>query len=215
MTTGKKRLSVSIGGLVIAVFLITGCERSAAQDPLAGTTAAGGQSAETPAAAESPTPVEVVVATLATPESIPTALAAVTNTPAPTPVPPTPTPEPATAASALAPGGTFTYTVKSGDWLFSIGRQFKVNPFSIAAANNIAPPYTIRPGQILVIPAAGGGTPTPPPTQCASGKTHTVQFGENLYRISLRYGTSVQAIATANNISNPNVVFAGRVLCLP
>ena len=214
MTSGKKRLGISIGGLVMAVLLATGCERSAAQDPLEGTSAAGGPSAETPATTESLTPVSVVVTTPAMPAPSPTAIAAVTNTPAPTPVPPSPTPLPLTPASALAPGGTFTYTVKAGDWLFSIGRQFKVNPFSIAAANNIAPPYTIRPGQLLVIPTAGGGTPPPPPT-CSSGKTHLVQLGENLYRISLKYGTTVQAIATANNISNHHLIFAGRTLCIP
>jgi len=206
MTSGRNRLGVLVSGLAIAVLLITGCERSAAQDPLAGTSTASAQIAETP----SPTPVGVVV----TPQSTPTVIAAVTNTPIPTPVPPAPTSAPPTAAPALAPSGTFTYTVKPGEWLFSIGRQFRVNPFSIAAANNIAPPYTIRPGQILVIPTAGGGTPPPPPA-CTSGQTHTVQFGENLYRISLKYGTTVQAIATANNISNPNVIFAGQVLCIP
>ncbi|HLA44321.1 MAG TPA: LysM domain-containing protein, partial [Aggregatilineales bacterium] len=33
--------------------------------------------------------------------------------------------------------------------------------------------------------------------------THVVQPGENLYRIALRYGVSVQAIAQANGIANP------------
>src|SRR3972149_1131967 len=128
MTSGRNRLGVLVSGLAIAVFLITGCERSAAQDPLAGTSTASAQIAETP----SPTPVGVV----GTPQSTPTVIAAVTNTPIPTPVPPAPTSAPPTAAPALAPSGTFTYTVKPGEWLFSIGRQFRVNPFSIAAANN-------------------------------------------------------------------------------
>jgi LysM repeat protein len=97
--------------------------------------------------------------------------------------------------------------------LYSIGRQFGVSPYSIAAANNIPPPYIIYPGQVLVIPTSGGGTPPPP--GCSSGKTHTVKYGENLYRISLMYGTTVQAIAAANNIANPNVIFAGQVLCIP
>jgi len=205
MTSGRNRLGVLVSGLAIAVFLITGCERSAAQDPLAGTSTASAQIAETP----SPTPIGVAV----TPQPTPTVIAAVTNTPAPTPVLPTSTPAPPTATATAPPGGTTTYTVTSGDWLFSIGRKFGVNPYSIAAANNIPPPYTIYPGQVLRIPTSGGGT-TPPPT-CSSGKTHTVQFGENLYRLSLKYGTTVQAIATANNISNPNVIFAGQVLCIP
>lgn len=44
---------------------------------------------------------------------------------------------------------------------------------------------------------------------------HTVQPGENLYRISLRYGTSVQALMQANGISNPNRIYVGQRLRIP
>ncbi|MBM4422337.1 MAG: LysM peptidoglycan-binding domain-containing protein [Chloroflexi bacterium] len=44
---------------------------------------------------------------------------------------------------------------------------------------------------------------------------HTVQTGENLYRIGLKYGVSWPAIAAANNISDPNRIAAGQVLCIP
>lgn len=45
--------------------------------------------------------------------------------------------------------------------------------------------------------------------------THTVQAGENLYRIALTYGTTVDAIAQANNITNPNLILVGQVLVIP
>ncbi|MEB2286979.1 MAG: LysM peptidoglycan-binding domain-containing protein [Anaerolineae bacterium] len=45
--------------------------------------------------------------------------------------------------------------------------------------------------------------------------THTVQAGENLTRIALKYGTTVQVIVQANNITNPNLVFVGQVLTIP
>lgn len=45
--------------------------------------------------------------------------------------------------------------------------------------------------------------------------THTVQAGENLFRLSLRYGVSMDALMAANNISNPNLIFAGQVLIIP
>jgi LysM repeat protein len=45
--------------------------------------------------------------------------------------------------------------------------------------------------------------------------THTVQPGENLYRISLMYGTTVAAIAQANNITNPSLIYVGQVLIIP
>ena len=45
--------------------------------------------------------------------------------------------------------------------------------------------------------------------------THVVAAGENLYRISLRYGVSVQTIAQANGIANPNLIYAGQSLTIP
>jgi len=44
---------------------------------------------------------------------------------------------------------------------------------------------------------------------------HVVAPGENLYRISLRYGVSMSAIAQANGISNLNLIFSGQRLTIP
>jgi LysM repeat protein len=44
---------------------------------------------------------------------------------------------------------------------------------------------------------------------------HTVVAGETLYRIALQYGTTVDAIATANGIVNPSLIFVGQVLTIP
>jgi LysM repeat protein len=44
---------------------------------------------------------------------------------------------------------------------------------------------------------------------------HIVQPGENLFRISLRYGTTVDAIAKANNIVNPWFIYVGQELKIP
>jgi LysM repeat protein len=43
---------------------------------------------------------------------------------------------------------------------------------------------------------------------------HTVQAGENLFRISLRYGTTMGALQALNNVSNPNLIYAGQRLCV-
>ena len=45
-----------------------------------------------------------------------------------------------------------TYTVQKGDSLYKIGKKFGVPWPKIAAANGIKPPYTIYPGQVLIIP---------------------------------------------------------------
>ncbi len=45
--------------------------------------------------------------------------------------------------------------------------------------------------------------------------THTVQPGESLVRIAEAYGTTVEAIAQANNILNPHLIYVGQVLVIP
>lgn len=42
--------------------------------------------------------------------------------------------------------------------------------------------------------------------------TYTVQRGDTLSGIARRFGTTVQEIASVNNISNPNLIFPGQVL---
>jgi len=45
-----------------------------------------------------------------------------------------------------------TYEVESGDCLSAIGDKLGVDWYSIAEANGIGEPYTIYPGQSLIIP---------------------------------------------------------------
>ena len=47
------------------------------------------------------------------------------------------------------------------------------------------------------------------------GGVHVVQWGENLASIALRYGTSVDAIAQANGITNQDYIYIGQQLAIP
>jgi len=64
-----------------------------------------------------------------------------------------------------------------------------------------------------------GGTiaPTVLPTSAVhpGPATHTVAAGENLFRISLKYNVTLQALMQANGIINPNLVYVGQVLRIP
>jgi LysM repeat protein len=42
-----------------------------------------------------------------------------------------------------------------------------------------------------------------------------VQPGDTLAAIALRFGTTWQAIAMANALANPNVIFVGQILRIP
>lgn len=52
-----------------------------------------------------------------------------------------------------------------------------------------------------------------PGSNCAS--THTVQVGDMLSAIAENAGVSVAALTQANNITDPNHIFVGQVLCIP
>ena len=56
-----------------------------------------------------------------------------------------------------------------------------------------------------------------PPVHSQAQETvvHLVQPGENLFRIALRYGTTVDAIAAANSLADPRVIYAGQRLVIP
>lgn len=69
-------------------------------------------------------------------------------------------------AAAPAP---LRYTVKSGDTLSVIARRHGVPMMSIARANNMANPNTLRVGQVLIIP--GKTTPSAPRTAPAAPRT--------------------------------------------
>lgn len=49
----------------------------------------------------------------------------------------------------------------------------------------------------------------------AQARTHVVSRGENLSSIAARYGTTVQAIVTANGLANPSLIYAGQRLAIP
>jgi LysM repeat protein len=49
----------------------------------------------------------------------------------------------------------------------------------------------------------------------AQGTIHVVQRGENLFRIALRYGVTVNALASANGLSNVGRIYVGQRLVIP
>jgi LysM repeat protein len=126
---------------------------------------------------------------------------------------------PAPAAPAPAPAATAstTHVVRAGDTLWAIASRYGTTVAAVAAANGIANPSFIRVGQQLVIPGATAAPPAAPtPAPAASASTvHVVQAGETLWAISGRYGVSVAAIATANQLANPSFIRVGQQLVIP
>lgn len=85
------------------------------------------------------------------------------------------------SVGSVAAGGGSYHTVRTGETLYSIGRLYGVNPYSIAAANGLPNPNYIQWGQVLTIPSQsswsnywqwpGTTTTTPvPPPPCISAE---------------------------------------------
>lgn len=77
-----------------------------------------------------------------------------------------------------------------------------------------ATPVPPSPTPVPATPAPTSVAPTPTPVPTGQ-VVHVVVRGENLFRIALRYGTTVQAIASANGIANPSRIYVGQKLTIP
>lgn len=91
--------------------------------------------------------------------------------------------------------------------LIYVGQELEV----CVTSAGVCPPYSLTPQPTPCI----DGSCLPVTSPCGSGGVHVVQPGENLYRISLRYGVSQQAIAAANNMPVEATIYVGQRLVIP
>jgi LysM repeat protein/uncharacterized protein YvpB len=113
------------------------------------------------------------------------------------------------AATSATPSGY--YTVRAGDTLFSIASRFGTSVDTISSANDLPSNGLIYIGWALKVPTAA----TAPNTPKTIAQSYIVQPDEYLARIALRFGTTAQAIALANNLPNAWQIFAGQRLVIP
>lgn len=133
--------------------------------------------------------------------------------PPPTPVPSTypgfmPAAPPIPPMPPISPGYPIYHQVQWGENLTRIAMRYGTTVWVIAQANGIWNINYIRAGQVLLIPTSG---PIPAPTP----RIYIVQPGDTLSAIAWRFGTTVWAIAQANGIWNPNLIYIGQRLYIP
>jgi LysM repeat protein len=117
----------------------------------------------------------------------------------------------------------FPYRIRQGDNLFRLALRHNTTIDDIAAANNITDPDVIYAGDVIEIPGASApasvapstSSPAPAAASYSGGGTYMVGPGDTLYSIAQRYGTTVGAIAQANDIRNVNYVPVGKLLLIP
>jgi len=136
-------------------------------------------------------------------------------------LPVTPTVALTPAAGATATGAPSadcppTHTVQPGENLFRIALRYGMTYQELAAANGITNPDQIQAGMVLVIPGCGGAAAPGGAGGTGSGDIlHTVQPGENLFRIALRYGLSWMVVAEYNGLEPPYTIYPGQVIRIP
>ncbi len=141
-------------------------------------------------------------------------------------VTPAPAPKPAPTLTPAAPMPSGSYTVRSGDTLWKIGRIFGIHYLTIAKANDLAAPYWLRVGQVLTIPGTGSPAtpaptpvptpaPTPAPATSMPSGSYKVRSGDTLWKIGQTYGISYLSIARANGLVAPYWLRVGQVLTIP
>lgn len=86
------------------------------------------------------------------------------------------------------------YTVKKGDTLYGIARQFGISVDELKVANNLTT-NTLRVGQTLVIPEIE--EPDVP-----NENIYIVKKGDTLYSIANQYGMTVNELKSLNNLTN-------------
>ncbi|MHB0857849.1 MAG: LysM peptidoglycan-binding domain-containing protein [Anaerolineae bacterium] len=136
-----------------------------------------------------------------------------------------PTPA-ATSGPTATPGNGFWYTVQRGDTLAVIGARYGVSVWTIATANRLDNPNLLAIGQRLWISTGSGpvATPSTVPTATSKpgatptpggGRWYTVQRGDTLSVIAARFDVTTWAIASANGLWNPNLIWIGQRLWIP
>ncbi|PID86917.1 MAG: hypothetical protein CSB13_01975 [Chloroflexi bacterium] len=112
-----------------------------------------------------------------------------------------------------------THMAQTGETLTSISQLYGVSVEQLAVANNLTISSELVAGQTLIIPAADAAATVPDeqaPEKTESGEiVHIVQPGENLFRISLRYGKTVAEVAAHNGIANPHYIYPGQEIRIP
>ena len=142
------------------------------------------------------------------PTSVPLLAATPTPQPTTTPVPTAPPPPPVTET------GLLKHVVQGGESLLSIAIQYGVSVEEIQQANGLTSEL-IRVGDELTIPVVQRKYSSTSPAVQPSNFSYTVEQGDTLIAISLKFGSTVDEIQTANELAGNALILPGDQLIIP
>src|SRR5690625_4787921 len=112
-----------------------------------------------------------------------------------------------------------TYQVKAGDTVSHIALRTGTSVQAIIELNGLNRAGLIRVGQVLRLPGASvstsASTARPASSSATRSRTHKVRAGDTVSALAARYGTSVQAIISANNLNSRALIIVGQRLTIP
>ena len=121
-------------------------------------------------------------------------------------------PGPSAAAAGGAPKSTVV--VELGQTISSIAAEYGTTVSALAATNHLADPNHVVIGSVLQVPVASGATPAVPAAGLLRGSV-VVRPGQTLSSIAASFDVNVAALASANNLVDPNTIVIGSVLKIP
>lgn len=104
-----------------------------------------------------------------------------------------------------------TYTVKSGDTLSAIARNYNVSVANIQEWNNLEDADRLSIGQELTVRVNGNAQRSTSTATTPSERTYTVASGDSLYGIARELGVTVQQLKEQNNLRS-DLIFVGQQL---
>jgi murein DD-endopeptidase MepM/ murein hydrolase activator NlpD len=108
---------------------------------------------------------------------------------------------PPSKAGRLADSRPGVTTVRKGETLYAVSRREKIPLRALIEANGLKPPYVLRIGQELRLPAV---------------KVYVVASGDTVYALSRRFDTGIHDIVRANALKAPDFgLYVGQRLVLP
>lgn len=119
------------------------------------------------------------------------------------------------SSSSTAATTVSTYTVKAGDTLSAIASRYSTSSSTLASLNSLSNPNLIYVGQVLKVSSnasTSSSTSSSANSTVTTAASYTVKAGDTLSAIAAKYGTTYQALASTNSISNPNDIYVGQVI---
>ena len=125
----------------------------------------------------------------------------------------------ASNAAASVPAQGLDYAIQAGDTLMVIAARYGMDWRTLAAANGLGEYTVLQIGQVVHLPgvaapAGGGGQAASAGAGAASG-AYTVQPGDTLLGIALRYGIEWEELASLNGLSESSLLQIGQSLRVP